>query len=158
LSADAFRLIVQTVARRPGTPNRAFFARCARRAFGDAGGELVLRIVPSDESAELNRRSRGEGGATNVLAFSAAEPTPPDPDSDEPPPLGDLVICADLVAREAEAQGKTLQAHWAHLIVHGCLHLQFYDHMTDTEAEAMETRERELLAGLGIADPYAAGP
>ena len=69
-------------------------------------------------------------------------------------PLGDLVICAAVVAREAREQGKEPKAHWAHMVIHGCLHLTGYDHMNESEAAAMEARERELLAGLGIADPY----
>ena len=73
----------------------------------------------------------------------------------EPTALGDLAICAAVVAREAAEQGKAAKAHWAHMVVHGCLHLRGYDHMNASEARVMETRERQLLAGLGIADPYA---
>jgi probable rRNA maturation factor len=144
-------LVLQN-ARLPGTPARAFIARCARQVFDAGGGELVVRIVDETESAELNRRYVGKKGPTNVLAF----PVDSAPSlAGEPRALGDLAICAAVVAREAAEQGKTLDAHWAHMIIHGCLHLRGYDHMNDRDAAAMEARERELLAGLGIADPYA---
>ena len=119
------------------------------------GGELTIRVVGEAESAELNERYRHKRGPTNVLAFPS-EPLPAEGAEDELLPLGDLVICAPVVAREAAEQGKTLEAHWAHIVIHGALHLVGYDHETDAEAGEMEGRERELLAALGIADPYAA--
>jgi len=144
----------------------------ARLALGaEARGELMIRIVSKRESAELNERYRGKRGPTNVLAFLAdikqeAKPEVKDaPDAKDatpgaPPnellPLGDLVICAPVLAREASEQGKQLEAHWAHIVIHGTLHLQGYDHETAEQAAVMEGRERELLAGLGFADPYAA--
>jgi len=154
----------------------------AKLALGaDARGELTIRIVSKRESAELNERYRGKRGPTNVLAFLADVPTqaagevkeaPPSPASsgapseapsaapneapNAPPPLGDLVICAPVLAREASEQRKPLEAHWAHIVIHGTLHLQGYDHETAEQAAVMEGRERELLAGLGFADPYAA--
>lgn len=130
----------------------------ALSAVGPArGGELTIRVVGEAESAELNERYRRKRGPTNVLAFPS-EPLPVEGayDEDELLPLGDLVICAPVVAREAAEQGKTLEAHWAHIVIHGVLHLVGYDHETEAEAGEMEGRERELLAGLGIADPYAA--
>lgn len=112
-----------------------------------------MRVVDETESARLNERYRGKPGPTNVLAFPAGDIPGGAP---EPPPLGDIVICAGVVAREALEQGKASEAHWAHMVVHGCLHLIGHDHLTADEAGVMESAERELLAGLGIADPYAA--
>jgi probable rRNA maturation factor len=114
-------------------------------------GELTVRIVGSQESAVLNGKYRDKRGPTNVLAFPSDAPSLP---GAELLPLGDLVICAEIVAREAAEQGKALEAHWAHVVIHGALHLMGYDHETDAEAERMEQRERELLAQLGFADPY----
>jgi len=120
----------------------------------DTTGELTVRVVDADESAALNGRYRDKHYATNVLSFPA-DPLPVALE-DEDVPFGDLVLCAPVVASEAVEQGKTLIAHWAHLIVHGCLHLKGFDHETAGEAEIMEARERDLLAKLGFADPYAA--
>lgn len=116
-------------------------------------GELTLRLVDEAESAELNARFRQRQGPTNVLAFPAdAAFAPVD---DDPPPAGDLVVCAGVVAREADEQGKPRDAHWAHIVMHGTLHLIGYDHETPAEAEKMEAKERELLRHFGFADPYA---
>lgn len=178
-----------------------------------ASGEVLIRIVGTQESAQLNARYRGRRGPTNVLAFlsdlpetpggqsangvadAAADGAPsPDvggnvasgdpnvvalvapPQADAPPgpspstltlptsgaastgdalPLGDLVICAPVISREAREQRKSFDAHWAHIVVHGVLHLLGYDHETDEQAQAMEDRERKILAGLGFRDPYA---
>lgn len=120
--------------------------------FADA--TLTLRFVDADEGRELNRSFRGRDYATNVLTFAYAE-TAADPVS------GDLILCCPVVEREAAEQGKTLAAHYAHLVVHGVLHAQGYDHEDEDEAVEMETIETELLAALGYADPYAdpeAGP
>jgi probable rRNA maturation factor len=151
LSANRFRLVIQDVAQHPGTPDRDFIERCARHAFDGAAGELVIRIVAAPESAMLNEQYRGKQGPTNVLSFEGEEMPQA---GNEPKPLGDIVICAEVVAGEAEDQGKPLAAHWAHMVVHGCLHLQGHDHERDDEATAMEARERALLADLGIEDPY----
>jgi probable rRNA maturation factor len=114
-------------------------------------GEVTLRIVDARESADLNTRYRHRSGPTNVLSF------PFDPPPGVPTALlGDVVICAPVVAREALEQGKPLAAHWAHMVVHGLLHLLGYDHLAPEEAKEMEAREREILAGLGYADPYHA--
>ncbi len=111
--------------------------------------ELVIRLVDEAESRELNRTYRGKDSPTNVLSFPFEAP------AEVPLPLlGDLVICAPVVAREAHEQGKTLEAHWAHMVIHGLLHLLGYDHQTDEEAQVMETRERELLRRLNFPDPY----
>lgn len=149
-------VLVQHATREPGIPDEPFLVRCVHLAFGDVAGEVVIRIVDETESAMLNERYRDQSAPTNVLAF------PPDDElgdlpvaDDEPAPLGDIVVCAAVMAREAASQGKALRDHWAHIVIHGCLHLQDYDHMNEADAARMETRERELLAGLGIADPYA---
>lgn len=114
--------------------------------------ELTIRIVDEEESRILNRDYRGKDKPTNVLSFPFEAP----PGLDAWPLLGDLVICAPVVAREAAEQGKALAAHYAHLTVHGTLHLLGWDHEDDKEAEAMEQLEREILASLGLPDPYAA--
>ena len=151
--ARRLAVAVQDAARVKGVPSAQQLRAWARRALGPrARGELTLRIVDEEESAALNSRYRGRRGPTNVLSFGAGEA----PEAgDEPPPLGDLVICAAVVQREAREQGKPARAHWAHMVVHGVLHLQGYDHETSAEAATMETRERELLAALGFPDPYS---
>jgi probable rRNA maturation factor len=134
-------------------PAAADLKRWARSALArDARGELTLRIVDERESAELNLRYRGKKGATNVLSFAADAPPGA---GDEMLPLGDVAICAHVVEREARKQGKTPAAHWAHMVVHGALHLQGYDHETVRDASIMEARERALLADLGFPDPYS---
>lgn len=115
--------------------------------------ELCIRIVDQDESAALNKRYRDQDGPTNVLSFACDAELP-----DAHAPLGDLVICAPVVTKEAMAQGKCLSDHWQHLVVHGILHLLGYDHIGDDDAQIMEHEERVILARLGIADPYAAPP
>ncbi|HKK22196.1 MAG TPA: rRNA maturation RNase YbeY, partial [Pseudohaliea sp.] len=128
------------------------FERWVAAALGGDGGaaELTVRVVDEAEGRELNRRYRGKDYATNVLSFPAD--LPPGVDL---PLLGDLVLCAPVVAREAAGQGKLEAHHWAHLTVHGVLHLLGEDHQGDAEAERMEAAERRILAGLGMPDPYA---
>lgn len=116
--------------------------------------ELTVRIVGEAEGRALNERFRGKASATNVLSF----PFEPPPGVPVPPELGDLVLCAPVVAREAREQGKPLREHWAHLVVHGVLHLLGYDHEDDAEAERMEGEERRILGQLGVPDPYAPRP
>jgi len=116
------------------------------RAALDADAELAVRIVDAEEGQTLNRDFRRKDYATNVLTFDYAQ---------EPVVMADLVICAPVIAREADEQGKTLEAHYAHMLVHGALHAQGWDHIKKKEAVAMEAREREILAALGFADPYA---
>lgn len=152
MTARGFSLIVQNAVPDAHCPPRELAESAARLVFAGEDGELVLRVVDESESALLNERYRGKRGATNVLAFAPGElPV----GADEPQPLGDIVICAAVVAREAEQQGKTLEAHWAHMVLHGCLHLKGYDHTDERDAAAMEACERELLTGLGLPDPYA---
>ena len=125
---------------------RADFVRWARAALV-GGGEIAIRLVEADEGQALNKEYRGKGYATNVLSF---------PYEIEPVTQGDLVICPSVVAREAAEQNKPLAAHYAHLTVHGMLHLQGWDHDNDAEAQDMEDEERKILAALGYPDPYAA--
>jgi probable rRNA maturation factor len=115
------------------------------RAALQAPAQITVRVVGEAEGRALNRQFRGQDHATNVLTFDYQR---------QPTVLADLVLCAPVVQREALAAGKSLQAHYAHLLVHGALHAQGFDHQRDDEAEAMESRERELLAGLGFDDPY----
>lgn len=116
---------------------------------------LGLRIVDEDESAAINLAYRQKDYATNVLSFGVDIPDEIINSLDEVP-LGDLVICASVVAREADAQEKSLPAHWAHMLIHGMLHLHGFDHETDAEALAMETLETQILAELGFENPYKA--
>jgi probable rRNA maturation factor len=111
--------------------------------------EVTVRIVDAAESQQLNADYRGKDYATNVLSFPFQCPP-----GIELPLLGDLVICASVVASEAQQQHKTLQAHWAHMVVHGCLHLLGFDHINDDDAEQMETEEVTILQQLGFTNPY----
>lgn len=115
--------------------------------------DMAVRIVGEDEARALNRHYRGKDYATNVLSFPAELPEGLPPGV-HLPLLGDLVICAPVVAREAAEQGKPPRDHYAHLTVHGALHLLGWDHENDADAHAMEALEREVLAALGVADPY----
>jgi probable rRNA maturation factor len=140
---------VQDVSGCAGAPTAKSIRAWALLAVAGRGrGELTVRIVAKSESAKLNLRYRRKRGATNVLAFPSEAPALSD---DELLPLGDLVICAEVVAREAKKRGKSLDAHWAHIVIHGALHLLGYDHETERQAQAMEGQERELLARLGFA-------
>ena len=111
--------------------------------------EMTVRIVDEAESHALNLNYRGKDRPTNVLSFPFECP-----DEVELPLLGDLVICRQVVEREAHEQDKPLMAHWAHMVVHGSLHLLGYDHIEDDEAEEMESLETQIMTGLGFADPY----
>ena len=124
---------------------RTDFVRWARAALA-GGGVVTIRLVDADEGQTLNRDYRGKDYATNVLSF---------PYETTPRVVGDLVICPSVVAREAGEQNKPLAAHYAHLTVHGMLHLQGWDHDNDDDAQAMEDEERKILAALGFPDPYA---
>ena len=136
----------------PRLPAETDFRRWAEAALAGAehrqDAELTLRIVNEAESAALNETYRHKQGPTNVLSFPFE--APPEVDSTL---LGDIVICAPVVLREAIVQGKSPEAHWAHLVAHGVLHLLGYDH-DEAQAEAMESLEICILAGLGFPDPY----
>ena len=137
-------MAVQYASAAQDLPTAAQFRKWARLALR-ADAEIALRVVDEDEGRMLNRDYRGKDYATNVLTFPLAE---------EPLLMGDIVLCAPVVAREAEAQQKPLLAHYAHLTVHGVLHLQGYDHETDAEAVQMENLETEIITQMGYADPY----
>ncbi|WP_417359847.1 rRNA maturation RNase YbeY [Gallaecimonas pentaromativorans] len=133
-------------------PSLEQFELWVAEALKDSGRdetELTVRIVDEEEGLELNSTYRGKDYATNVLSFPFEVP-----DGIELPLLGDLVICAGVVAREAAEQQKDATAHWAHLVIHGTLHLLGYDHIKDEDAELMEGKEIVLLQGLGYPDPY----
>jgi probable rRNA maturation factor len=140
-------------ASRKGVPAPASFRRWVEAALKGArrrkATEVAIRIVDAEEGQALNLQYRGRDYATNVLSFEAD--LPPGIDL---PLIGDLVICAPVVAREAAEQAKKPNDHWAHLTIHGTLHLLGFDHIEDAEAEEMEALETRVLAGLGIADPY----
>ena len=113
--------------------------------------ELTIRLTDEEESQALNSEYRGTDKPTNVLSFPVVMPPGVPLEL-----LGDLIICVSVVEQEAQEQAKTTEAHWAHMVIHGCLHLLGYDHIKDDEAEEMEALERDLLASLGYPDPYAA--
>ena len=154
---DPRRLRIEVQRRVRGwAPRNGDFARWAGAALGRraAGRELGVRVVGPAESRCLNAHYRGEDRPTNVLSFPAA----PLPAAARARPLGDLVICAQVVRAEACAQGKAVRAHWAHLVVHGALHLIGYDHEREADARRMERREIRVLRGLGFANPYRSVP
>ncbi|MEM7432047.1 MAG: rRNA maturation RNase YbeY [Pseudomonadota bacterium] len=132
---------------------QSLVAAVLREARSEDEGEFCVRVVASDEMRALNRDYRGADKPTNVLSFPA-EPLPGQPD-DEEPFFGDIVVCAEVVAAEAAAQGKAVADHWAHMIVHGTLHLLGWDHVQDEAAEDMERLETRILADRGVANPYA---
>ena len=154
---DPTRSLLLDVVRegRDWAPGAADIRAWASAALGRraAGSELAVRVVKPTESQRLNARYRGRDQPTNVLSF----PVPALPAAAghrAPRPLGDLVICARVVREEARQQRKAIKAHWAHLVIHGALHLLGYDHEHDDEARRMERREVAVLKRFGIANPY----
>ncbi|MDX5150914.1 MAG: rRNA maturation RNase YbeY [Acidiferrobacterales bacterium] len=125
------------------------WAEAALQSLDQESVSLSVRVVDAQEITELNQRYRSKSGPTNVLSFPFEDP--PGVDSDE---LGDVVVCAPVVEREALEQGKTTEEHWAHMVVHGVLHLCGYDHIEDDDAEKMENEETRILTGLGFPAPY----
>ncbi|MDQ8036084.1 MAG: rRNA maturation RNase YbeY [Pedobacter sp.] len=156
-SASTTVIDLQLESTATGLPSEQDFQRWAdaalRAAEHEGAAEITVRIVDEAEGRELNHEYRERDYATNVLSFPSELPDFLKDEMDVLP-LGDLVICAPVVAREATEQGKPLQDHWAHLTVHGVLHLLGFDHIEDEEAEDMEARETAILAGMGIANPY----
>ena len=151
--APPLELTVHYGLSRAGLPAAASFRRWVAAALIGARrrkpSTLAIRLVNQSEGRALNRDYRGKDYATNVLSFPAELPP------GAPLPLiGDLAICAPVVAREAAEQGKRLSNHYAHLTVHGVLHLLGFDHVAEVEADTMEALETRVLAGLGVADPY----
>lgn len=132
-------------------PDRRFFVQWARAGGADLVGtvELTVRIVGMEEGARLNACYRGKSGPTNVLSFPNDQPA-----HGKTRFLGDIVICAPVVAAEAQAAECLERSHWAHMVVHGILHLRGFDHETDEDARIMEEKERKVLLGLGFEDPY----
>jgi probable rRNA maturation factor len=154
--SDGLERVRVEVQRRVRTwaPPRSDLTVWASTALGRraAGREIGVSVVGPAESRRLNARFRGRDQPTNVLSFPVAEI--PVPTFGEPRPLGDLVICPQVLRTEAREQRKSLRAHWAHLVVHGSLHLIGYDHERDTDAQRMERREIAVLRRLGFANPY----
>jgi len=132
----------------------SWVARAVAASGCEATAEVSVRIVDAGEIHALNREYRGKDKPTNVLSFPAGEVE--GLPEDVPRPLGDIVICADVVRDEAAAQGKATAAHWAHMLVHGTLHLLGFDHETDAGAAAMEALETRILSEHGLSDPYGA--
>ncbi|WP_418357421.1 MULTISPECIES: rRNA maturation RNase YbeY [Shewanella] len=144
-------LDLQIATQAPNLPSQAEFETWVRTAIGQTMPEveLTIRVVDVAESQQLNKTYRGKDKPTNVLSFPFEAPP-----EVELPLLGDLVICASVVEQEAIEQNKPLNAHWAHMVIHGCLHLLGYDHIIDEEADEMESLETQLVEGLGFSDPY----
>lgn len=139
-----FSLSVQYACKCEPLPSRPHVRRWAKAAT-ETSIQATVRFVDAEEGRTLNRQFRGKDYATNVLSFVY----------EKQPVVGDLVLCVPVILREAKAQGKPVAAHFAHLIVHGMLHLQGYDHeVGKPQAERMETKEREILTRFGIVDPY----
>ncbi|MFM2322863.1 MAG: endoribonuclease YbeY [Pseudomonadota bacterium] len=145
------KITIQAIVSHTFIPSRYFFQLWVNKALSrhSAISQVNIRLVDKKESAVLNHTYRDKKGPTNILSFSFE--APPGVNS---PLLGDLVICAPLVNQEAKQQQKTHLAHWAHLVMHGCLHLLGYDHHNDKEAKRMETLEIQLLEDLGYENPY----
>jgi probable rRNA maturation factor len=145
---------VQRASEHPGVPDDDSLRRWAGAAVNAAAltgdAQLSVRLVDLAEGVALNAAYRGKAGPTNVLSFAFDAP-----EHTQPPLLGDVVLCAPVVAREAAEQGKPLAAHYAHLVVHGVLHLLGHGHDAAADAARMEGIEREVLRALGHADPYA---
>lgn len=151
MAVKKLRVIMQNLAKQPQTPTKQQFQQWAQAALVTPAAvkEVTIRIVNAAESAILNKKFRQKTGPTNVLSFSYA-PIPGEITAS----LGDIVICAELVKTEAETANQPLLAHWAHLTVHGLLHLQGYDHMESAAAQQMEQLETHILQELGFSNPY----
>lgn len=151
-----YQITIQQAAGDAPSPKSAQLRKWAKSALQRkiASAEMTIRIVTETEMTALNEKYRYKTGSTNVLSF------PLDVQEDiemEIPIIGDVVICADVVNREATEQDKTPEAHWAHMVVHGIFHLLGYDHQTMDEARVMETLETDVLSQLGFSNPYEDG-
>lgn len=148
-----YHILVQRVASNIKFPSSIKLKKWAKEVLEKkiAAAELTLRIVNKDEMTTLNATYRHKNKPTNVLSFPFEMPADVEMDT---PILGDIVICAEVIKEEANQQNKSIDAHWAHMIVHGILHLLGYDHENDADAEIMETEEITILKGLGFDNPY----
>lgn len=153
LRRSSLRIDVQRAAEAPDIPEDQCLRAWVKAALSERieQAELTLRLVDEAESARLNREYRGKDSPTNVLSFPLQMP----PEAGIPY-LGDLLVCVPVVRREASEQGKSLQAHWAHMLVHGSLHLLGYDHQTPQDARKMEALEIRIMADIGFPNPYQA--
>ncbi|MBR9729450.1 rRNA maturation RNase YbeY [Shewanella intestini] len=144
-------LDLQIAIEHPNLPSQTDFEKWATTAIGNSmnQAQLTIRLVDIEESQTLNHTYRNKDKPTNVLSFPFEAPP-----EVELSLLGDLIICVNVVELEAKQQNKTLQAHWAHMVIHGCLHLLGYDHIIDADAEEMELLETQLIQGLGYDNPY----
>lgn len=147
----AITLDLQIAYKASNLPSEALFQSWIEAALGkyERNFELTIRVVDNQESQALNHQYRGKDKPTNVLSFPFEVPEGIELDL-----LGDLIIAADVVSNEADEQNKTSEAHWAHMVIHGCLHLLGYDHISDDEAEEMESIEIDILENLGFNNPY----
>ncbi len=147
----SLQLDVQIASESPSLPSPSQFENWLEVGLQglQESAQLTIRVVDLEEGAALNEQWRNRQGATNVLSFPATDEKQFMPDL-----LGDVVICAPVVEREAQEQGKPLEAHWAHLVIHGLLHLLGYDHQDDVQANTMESMETGILATLNYPDPY----
>lgn len=144
MTAPRFSLSVQYADATAGLPDRSTLRRWVRKAL-ERDAVLTIRLVGAEEARSLNREYRGRDYATNVLTFAYGGDAVLE---------GDIAVCVPVVLEEAAQQGKAVKAHWAHLVVHGVLHLQGYDHEDDAEARRMEARETQIVTELGYPDPY----
>lgn len=153
-----YRIIIQLAAGDAFVPKKSLLRKWAKKALCNNinAAEVTIRVVDTDEISALNTTYRHKAGPTNVLSFPFDAPKEVDICS-AIPILGDIVICADVVNNEAQAQDKANLAHWAHMVVHGIFHLLGYDHETDHEAEEMEAMEVSILQTLGFSNPYHTG-
>lgn len=145
-TASSTQIAIQRISRLPGIPSDLLLRKWTRAAL-DQPAELTIRIVNAAEGRNLNTAFRGKEYATNVLTFVYHEP-------DAAALFGDIILCAPVLAAEARAQGKALRDHYAHMVIHGVLHLSGMDHIKPRDAARMEAREIALLSALGIANPY----
>ncbi|MGB1311379.1 MAG: rRNA maturation RNase YbeY [Leucothrix sp.] len=151
-----FQLEIQNATERL-IPEAVWLTQCANAAYlGEREASAVLRVVNTEDAQNLNRDYREKNYATNILSFPSDFSDLPEGvlDDSEQGYLGDLVVCAEVVAEQAHTQRKTAAQHWAHLVIHGMLHLQGYDHIIESEALAMEAIEIKLLGELGVPNPY----